>query len=81
MLSKVRGTLHPSRSVSVVVFGVLVLVARFDVVVTFAQRLPVLLIPKEFRITTVRTDVVNDRRPDILAFALAVHAQRVRTEV
>ena len=62
------------------IFRILVLVARLHVVVALAQRLPVRSVPEKLRVTTVGTDVVNDRRQDILAFAFALHAQWMSTE-
>ena len=60
------------------VHRVLILVARLHIVMMFAQRLPVARVPEELRITTVRSDVIHDRRLDVPAFALARYAQRVR---
>ena len=62
------------------VFRILVLVARLHVVVVLTQRLPVRPIPDKLRITTMGTDVVNDRRQNILAFAFAHHAQWMDAE-
>lgn len=68
---------RPSPSESVVVDRVLIFVACLHVVMMFAERLPVVRVPEELRITTVRTDVIHDRRLDVPAFALALYAQRV----
>ena len=62
------------------VHRVLILVARLHIVMMFAQRLPVARVPEELRVTTVRADVIHDRRFDVLALALALYAQRVREQ-
>ena len=62
------------------VFWILVLVARLHIMVVFAQRLPVRQVPEKLRVTTVGTDVVNDCRQDILAFAFALRAQWMGAE-
>ena len=38
----------------------------------FAERLPVILIPEELLITSMRDDVVDDRRFDVPSFLLAL---------
>ena len=62
------------------VYRVLILVAGLHIVMMFAERLPVARVPEELRVTTVRTDVIHDRRFDVLALALTLHAQRVREQ-
>ena len=69
---------RPSPSESVVVHRVLIFVASLHVVMMFAESLPVVRVPEELWITTVWTDVIHDRRLDVPAFALALHAQRMR---
>ena len=58
----------------------LVLGPRFDIMVMLAQGLPVVLIPEEHRVSSVRLDVVHHRGLDVPAFALARCAQRVGTK-
>lgn len=53
----------------------------FVIVAGLAQRLPVALVPEEFRIATMRDDVVNDRRGNISSVPLTLSAQRMPMKV
>ena len=68
--------------------GVSVGVGRVDVfgqrlliVTALAERLPVILVPEKFLVTTVWTDVVHYRCPDVLALLGALHTERMRFEI
>ena len=69
-------TAPPGRK-SVVIYRVLIFVARLHVMMMLAERLPVVRVPEELGVTTVRSDVIHDRCLDVLAFALTLHAQWV----
>ena len=47
------------------------------IVVRFAQRLPVTLIPEQFSVTTMRLDVVDDRRTAVPSLSFAHYTQRM----
>ena len=70
-------TAPPGRK-SVVIYRVLIFVARLHIMMMFAERLPVVRVPEELRVTTVRPYVIDDRRLDVLAFLLTLHTQWVR---
>lgn len=61
----------------VVILRVLIFVSSLYIMMMLAERLPVVRVPEELRITSVRTDVIHDRRLDVPAFALTLHAQWV----
>ena len=61
----------------VVVRGIAVLAAGFPVMAGLAQRLPVALVPEQFRITPVGHDVVDHRCGDIPSISLAFSTQRM----
>ena len=51
------------------------------IVVRFAQRLPVTLVPEEAAITTVRNDMVDNRRLNVSSLRQAHYAQRMSGKV
>lgn len=53
----------------------------FYAVMAMAERLPVIPVPEENRITSVRFDVIDVGRPHVLPFLQALHTERVRFEV
>ena len=62
--------------------GVSVGVGRVDVfgqrlliVTTLAERLPVVLVPEKFLVTTVWNDVIHNRCPDVLALLGTLHTE------
>ena len=69
------------RRSSIMILGDLVLAACFYVVVMLAEGLPVVLVPKQNRITTVRYDMVNDFRLHIPALPGTDYAERVDAEI
>lgn len=64
-------------ALSIVVILVSILRHGFRIVAGFTQRLPVLLIPEELRITSMGNDVVNNCCWHSLSLALAANTQRV----
>ena len=62
---------------SVAVGGPAVLETGFPVVAGFAQRLPVTLVPEQFRVTSVGLYVVDHRCGYVPSISLAFNAQRM----
>ena len=54
---------------------------RFLIVTALAERLPVVLIPEKFLVTTVRNDVIHHRCPDVLALPSTLHTERMCFEI
>lgn len=52
-----------------------------SVVALFAESLPVVLVPEQLLITTVRNDVIHHRCPDKPAVLHALHTQRMGFEI
>ena len=48
---------------------------RLFIVAAFAERLPVVLIPEKFLVTTVWNDVIHNRCPDVLALLGTLHTK------
>lgn len=71
----------PGAIVSVVIQRIPIRGTGFVIVAGLAQRLPVALVPEEFRIATMRDDVVNDRRGNISSVPLTLSAQRMPMKV
>ena len=63
------------------IFRCLILIPRLDGMMTVAERLPVIFIPEESLVSSVRNDVINVRCLDVLAFLHALHAERVSLKV
>ena len=63
------------------ILGDLVLAPCFYVVVMLAEGLPVVLVPEQNRITTVRYDMVNDLRLYVPTLPGTGYAERVGTEI
>ena len=57
-----------------------ILPGGFLIVVLFAQRLPVVLIPEQYLIATVRDDVIDNRCQVIHTFLCAFHTERMCSE-
>lgn len=72
---------HPETLSSVSVLRRLIFISGFDTVMPMTERLPVAFIPEELAVSSVRDDVVNICRLDILAFLHALDAQRMRCKV
>ena len=53
----------------------------FSVMTRLAKRLPVILIPHEFLITTMRNDVVNNSCRNVSAFRHTLYTHRVLAEI
>ena len=54
---------------------------RLFIVAAFAERLPVILVPEKFLVTTMRNDVIHDRCPDVLALLGTHHTKRMRFQI
>ena len=54
---------------------------RLFIVAAFAESLPVVLIPEQFLVTTVRNDVIHHRCPDVLALLGALHTKRMGFQI
>ena len=54
---------------------------RLLIVTTLAERLPVVLIPEKFLITTVWNDVIHNRCPDVLALLGTLHTERMSFQI
>ena len=67
-------------STSIVILRVAVFCPGLPVMAVFAERLPVGLVPEQLLISTVRNDVVDDRRLDVPSFLGALGAERVRPQ-
>ena len=77
-----RGSRHNfSKNFSVPIFRPAILVARLEIVVLFAQALPVALIPEQLLVSTMRNDVVNHSGLHIPSFLHALDAQGMRVEI
>ena len=63
------------------IFRCLILIPCLDGVMAVAERLPVIFIPEESLVSSVRNDVINVRCLDVLAFLHALHAERVSLKV
>ena len=63
------------------IFRCLILIPRLDGMMPMAKRLPVIFIPEELLISSVRNDVVNVRCLDVLAFLHALHAEGMGLKV
>ena len=59
----------------------MILVSGFDAVVSVTETLPVVLIPEENAVSSVRFDVIDIGRLDIAPLLHALHAQRMRLKV
>lgn len=66
---------------SVMIFGISVLIARLAIMAGLAKSLPVVFIPHQMRITTVRNDMVDHGRCVNRPCALQTHTQRMPAEV
>jgi len=58
-----------------------VLQAGLLIVVGFAQRLPVTLIPEQTLVTAMRNNVIDNRRPHIPALGHTLDAERMGSEI
>ena len=54
---------------------------RLFIVAAFAERLPVVLVPEKFLVTTMRNDVIHHCCPDILALLGTLHTERMCFEI
>ena len=59
----------------------MILVSGFDAVVTVAETLPVVLIPEENTVSSVRLDVIHIGRLDVASLLHALHTKRMRLKV
>ena len=64
----------------ILVDGVSIFCHRFMVVTFLTKWLPIASVPEELRITSVRHDVVNDRRLDVPSVLPAAGAQWIGTK-
>ena len=63
------------------IFRIVVLIPGFDRMMPMAQRLPVLLIPEQFLISTVRDDMIYIGRLHVSAFLHALHTKRMGFQI
>ena len=68
-------------SFSVLVLMGVILVSGFDTVTGMAEALPIVLIPKENLVTSMRLDVIYISRLDIASMLHALHTQRMCLKV
>ena len=54
---------------------------RLLIVTTLAERLPVVLVPEKFLVSTVRNDVIHHRCPDVLALLGTLHTERMSFQI
>lgn len=67
--------------VSVGVGRVDVLSQRLLIVTALAERLPVILVPEKFLVTTVRNDVIHHRCPDVLTLLGTLHTEWMNFQI